>query len=537
MAEQFSMPSMFDTRYAMDRQMQTDAHAAGVAGGGGKRYGMYYNSSLLGDRDNASLMSLTGMMGGQGDPRIQKQNAIDTVMQQYPNPSTAQDFKSIANALQAQGLYDESARAMQMSNDITASMPSRTIQADVNGIKRYVDTGEQVFDGVTKTQTTKAPVYSTVKVGTTDDKGNRITETYQFIDGKKGELLGSQPTDAPGSAGKSTYKTFYSNDESGNKVTKTYLVPPTGVLLQDKNGNFIDKPVETFTEARKTLKDGDTWKFLDNGKPVFSGATATPDENDLADEAYEKFFTANPQLLATPKGNKDFLLTLIEQRLTGSNKFTQIISSIDQDGVNEIQRRIGIEKGIERLSVNYTKSDVGQMDSILKPIETQINEYMPHLTTVSGDLLYDRNGNAMRDTSKGLPGWELLKRGQRYFGSAETVRAAKNFAEDAQLLLNTIIKQRSGSAVSIQEAERLVKEYETGLPSSESFANWVSAVRKITESRRMGIVAGSTPEVQYGYFSQMGILPTLYDPENQEKLLPIGARWKDEAGNEYVKTQ
>ena len=88
MAEQFSMPSMFDTRYAMDRQMQTDAHAAGIAGGGGKRYGMYYNSSLLGDRDNASLMSLTGMMGGQGDPRIQKQNAIDTIMKQYPNPET-----------------------------------------------------------------------------------------------------------------------------------------------------------------------------------------------------------------------------------------------------------------------------------------------------------------------------------------------------------------------------------------------------------------------------------------------------------------
>ena len=53
----------------------------------------------------------------------------------------------------------------------------------------------------------------------------------------------------------------------------------------------------------------------------------------------------------------------------------------------------------------------------------------------------------------------------------------------------------------------------------------------------MGIVAGYSPEVQYGYFSQMGILPTLYDPENQEKLLPIGARWKDEAGNIYEKTQ
>ena len=145
MAEQFSMPSMFDTRYAMDRQMELDAQKAGQVGGGGKRYGMYYNSSLLGDRDNASLMSLTGMLGGQGDPRIAKQNAIDTIMQQFPNPESAEDFKAIANALNAQGLYDESARAMSMANDITASTPTRTKTKAADGFYRWDDTGEKVF--------------------------------------------------------------------------------------------------------------------------------------------------------------------------------------------------------------------------------------------------------------------------------------------------------------------------------------------------------------------------------------------------------
>ena len=37
MAE-LNFPSMFDTRQAMDRQMQEDAHKAAVAGGGSKRY-------------------------------------------------------------------------------------------------------------------------------------------------------------------------------------------------------------------------------------------------------------------------------------------------------------------------------------------------------------------------------------------------------------------------------------------------------------------------------------------------------------------
>ena len=149
MAEQFSMPSMFDTRYAMDRQMELDAQKAGQVGGGGKRYGMYYNSSLLGDRDNASLMSLTGMMGGQGDPRIQKQNAIDTIKQQFPSPETAEDFKAISNALNAQGLYEEADRAMSMANDITASTPVRTKTLQ-NGIYYYDDTGLPVVTGATQ---------------------------------------------------------------------------------------------------------------------------------------------------------------------------------------------------------------------------------------------------------------------------------------------------------------------------------------------------------------------------------------------------
>ena len=142
MAEQFSMPSMFDTRYAMDRQMELDAQKAGQVGGGGKRYGMYYNSSLLGDRDNASLMSLTGMMGGQGDPRMAKQNAIDTIMQQFPNPESAEDFKAIAGALNAQGLYDESARAMAMANDITEAQPKVNKPAtSIEEFQFYVDSG------------------------------------------------------------------------------------------------------------------------------------------------------------------------------------------------------------------------------------------------------------------------------------------------------------------------------------------------------------------------------------------------------------
>ena len=80
MAE-LNFPSMFDTRQAMDRQMQEDAHKAGVSGGGGKRYGMYYNSSLLGDQDIARKRSVLGMFGLGGDPRMEQQQLLMVLLQ------------------------------------------------------------------------------------------------------------------------------------------------------------------------------------------------------------------------------------------------------------------------------------------------------------------------------------------------------------------------------------------------------------------------------------------------------------------------
>jgi len=155
---------------------------------------------------------------------------------------------------------------------------------------------------------------------------------------------------------------------------------------------------------------------------------------------------------------------------------------------------------------------------------------MPHLRDKSGNLMYTRAGDALRDTSQGIPGWDFFSRYKRYVGTSETVRQAKGFAEKAQLLINTIIKERSGSAVSVAEAERLEKEYTTGFPTSEGFANWVSAIRKLVEQHRMEVTSGFMPEVQYRYFSQMGIYPTLHDPDEQLKSLPVGAKWRDESG-------
>ena len=137
-----NFPSMFDTRYAIDRQMELDAQNVGQAGGGSKRYGMYYNSALGGDLRNQGLMGLARLMGGSPDPRIAKQQALDEVMQRFPEPETPEDLMEIANALQASGLYNEAAQATKMATEMRASMPTPTKPgAVVEGYKLAVEQG------------------------------------------------------------------------------------------------------------------------------------------------------------------------------------------------------------------------------------------------------------------------------------------------------------------------------------------------------------------------------------------------------------
>ena len=226
MAEQFSMPSMFDTQYAMDRQMELDAQKAGQVGGGGKRYGMYYNASLLGDRDNASLMSLTGMMGGQGDPRIAKQNAIDTIKQQFPNPESAEDFKAIANALNAQGLYDESARAMAMANDITSSIPERKTIQGADGYKYYIDDGTRVLPGINKPAV--AEKFGTIELQSTNEQGQNVTEMWQT--GANGKIIGEKPL-----ASQITSEEPSFDDQIDEAVLEGYIATETQKLINENS--------------------------------------------------------------------------------------------------------------------------------------------------------------------------------------------------------------------------------------------------------------------------------------------------------------
>jgi hypothetical protein len=218
---QLNFPSMFDTRHAMDRQMQEDAHKAGMAAWGGKRYGMYYNSSLLGDQDIARKRSVLGMFGLGGDPRMQQQQALDEIMAKFPNPQTPQDFIEIANALGGVGLHSYAEAAMDMANDIRSSQPAKS-----NAWKEY-------------TEMTSNPTPQGFKIW---------YDKYKVTTGKGG------------------YKEVKTEDPiTGVDIIETYQIGADGLIVPNSTPVFtrtVDKASSTATDPETIAKQNKMNQFI-----------------------------------------------------------------------------------------------------------------------------------------------------------------------------------------------------------------------------------------------------------------------------------
>ena len=136
------LPSMFDTKYAMDRELESDAQLAGRLPLGG---GMLYASSMKGDLENRNLMNLSSMLGGTGDPRLEKQKAVDSVMKEFGRqPESIQDYKTIAKMFNSIGQYDFAEKAMDEVAEIQKNATQTTFKTEKVGImkdgKRYTQT-------------------------------------------------------------------------------------------------------------------------------------------------------------------------------------------------------------------------------------------------------------------------------------------------------------------------------------------------------------------------------------------------------------
>lgn len=246
MATGFNIPSMFEARQAVDRQMETDAQTAGRLPLGG---GMMYASSMVGDIRNQGLQTVAGMLGGVGNPIMDQQRAITEVMDQFPDPQSAEDYTQIAGAMNSKGLYNYAAMAMDRANEIKSQLPTTT--------------------------------YKTEKVGVMKD-GKRYTQTWQVDNnGNMIKMLGEQLTSEP--AKESTSSTFNKvtleeTTTDGLLVKNTYEVTANGErkliatvpLYKPEEDKIETNPLKPVHEATAETIMGEQYSSLVKGTPEYN---------------------------------------------------------------------------------------------------------------------------------------------------------------------------------------------------------------------------------------------------------------------------
>ena len=111
---------MFDVQQQIENEMLSNAKDVANLPLG--RAGLY-SASVQGDMYNQGLMSLAGLMGGSPDPRIGKEQALQSIFEEYGNPETPEEAVAVADALLAKGFNAEAQQFMNFSVELINSQP------------------------------------------------------------------------------------------------------------------------------------------------------------------------------------------------------------------------------------------------------------------------------------------------------------------------------------------------------------------------------------------------------------------------------
>lgn len=141
---------------------------------------------------------------------------------------------------------------------------------------------------------------------------------------------------------------------------------------------------------------------------------------------------------------------------------------------NDRQNQAQLNTQVQRLGGALEKANLPQADAVLADVENEINKNPDVLKLVTG-------------IGEGTPDWMLPK-------------AATDARQAFTKLFNITLKDRSGSAVTNQELERLKKEFGSGLfKKPEQLQTAVDKARDIINKHYAAVAAGYGPDALKAY--------------------------------------
>jgi len=554
--------SSFDVQAAQEQQRHDTAYAASQIPRGRVPI---YASSVGGDLYNEGLMALAGMLGGTPSPEVAKQQAILEIQERFPNPDTFEEFMELANAFSMGGFYSFAEAAIKAANDTRSSQPTpqtskqkafEMFQETPEFLSGEVDVFDFEEDWTAATTVPKDPKTQTAeqidlaeflvsdehlsgkktvadwqkawniatKVGTSQKYGSKEYKTEDPVTGE--DMLETWKTDLDGQIMGDEPLFTQRKDVSGGSSTSMGLAmqllqnnPEFKTAVAANDSPTINRMIKETLAAiapdevkdRTWLKVGDVWRYTDGKQEkVFSDQDIPEDPDAKAEEIYAEYFEKHPDLFNTPEGNIKLAKDLVGAKLTSTKIFSDLMGSVGQDGQNAIRQEELTVRAIERLSKNYVDSGVGQMDSLLSPIEASIAANMEQ-KVVEGKVVWTGQ----------LPGWDLKSSLDKWLPGSKGY-AARTFAGQAASLINSVLRQRSGAAVTEHEWDRLVQEFTGGrIKTSAQFANWVGRMRDYNQKTKGYIMAGYEPVVQNRFKANAGSYMSI-DPETELSIIPMG---------------
>ena len=501
-----------------------------------------------------------------------QQKLLLEIRDKYQSATTRDDFTKAMNELMANGFPAEAKLMQEHIKNMPASKgKSDKIQNYEYGMQLPEEKQQEYFDTINPSQV--PPSYSEYKRTDNTPTGEEFL-AYLAANGKDATLTPQynnylNTTDTPSKAG---FAKFLDRNEIGEKFVSSQQAE---LSLLTRDPAFIVKPfeeqqrllkeidlryadIQTFTQngvvynaedntamiegskeiipttivggriydartmtllnddgVKRVMKqrpDGQ-WYYEDNGAKVFKGEVVKPNDEKDAAAIYTELGIPNTQAEKVALASR-----LIADGLAGTEVFANVMRSVDNDSANAIKQENLIVKSMERLSQNFVKSGVGEMDIILKPVEQSINANMKQVQQEDGELVWVGS----------LPGYGLVKKAVQYL-PGEAGYEAREFAGRAATLINTVLKQRSGAAVTEPEWQRLEQEFASGITTAAGFASWVQRVRNYTDRVQINIFGGYQPIVVNRYNANLGIFTTLTD-ESQINTIPPGGYFKDTEG-------
>lgn len=191
-------------------------------------------ASLGGYKTMAAIAGEAGGMLGQGigqafgalQPEEAKQAKINEMMGQFPNPTTYEDYMTLAGEFNSEGILDVGKYFHELAQDMktTKTAARKTLTGD-DGLKYYLDTGERVFPGQTSKPSTE---------------GIKIPEGYQLTE-ENGAL---RMTPIPGSPAEAKLKGVDLSKKAKNQ----------GVVRSSK---LVDNTIERLKKVIDVAKNND----------------------------------------------------------------------------------------------------------------------------------------------------------------------------------------------------------------------------------------------------------------------------------------